>query len=505
MFCAQPPTPPPQFSGSSAGRFVLYWEYMNIVIIGAGFTGVQLAKRLINEKNDVILIDNNEDVVRHASNRLDCTVELADGNSLETLESFNIGEKDALVTLTDSDEVNMITCSMVDAVYPSVLKIARVRNYSYYVNTNAAAKHHSETFSGKHRPLYGIDFMIHPDVEAAEAIVRAVEHGAVSDVVTFGSNYELTALQIESGSKIDGVALKDLRTLADFKFIVVYVENENGSSLPSGGTVLHAGNRVGILAAREHAPRLLQLCGAKIDALKKIVLVGAGRIGSIVAEHIIEKNKAPFFRRLFESSQQKIMRNLIIVDSDERRCDEASKRFPTAKVICGDITDDSLIQEEGIDNCDLLIGATHNHEINMVMCAYLESLGVEKTVALVAHSAFAEIARKLGVEVVVPLRDTIVDSIMSHLRGKNVTGIHTVSNGAFEIVECDLPPTSRVVGKSLKDIASPGEYLLLLIRKYGEERYDLPAGNTALSAGDHLVLIAQTGNKKVLEKFSGES
>ena len=107
---------------------------MNIVIIGAGFTGMELAKRLINEKNTVTLIDNDEETVRHASNRLDCTVLLSDGNSLETLEQAGIGRADALVTVTDSDEINMITCSLVDAVYPSVLKIARVRNYAYYLN-----------------------------------------------------------------------------------------------------------------------------------------------------------------------------------------------------------------------------------------------------------------------------------------------------------------------------------------------------------------------------------
>ena len=59
---------------------------MKIVIVGAGFTGTQLAKRLINGKNDVVLIDNDEDVVRHASNRLDCNVIQADGNNLDTLE-----------------------------------------------------------------------------------------------------------------------------------------------------------------------------------------------------------------------------------------------------------------------------------------------------------------------------------------------------------------------------------------------------------------------------------
>ena len=35
---------------------------MKIVIVGAGFTGIQLAKRLINGKNDVVLIDNDDEV-----------------------------------------------------------------------------------------------------------------------------------------------------------------------------------------------------------------------------------------------------------------------------------------------------------------------------------------------------------------------------------------------------------------------------------------------------------
>ena len=113
---------------------------MKIVIVGAGFTGVQLAKLLINEKNQVTIIDNDEETVRYASNMLDCTVLCDDGNNLEVLESIGIAKADALVCVTSSDEVNMITCSLVDAVYPNITKIARVRNYAYYVNTAAAEK-----------------------------------------------------------------------------------------------------------------------------------------------------------------------------------------------------------------------------------------------------------------------------------------------------------------------------------------------------------------------------
>ena len=59
---------------------------MKIVIIGAGFTGMQLARTLIEEGNAVVLVDNDADRVRHAGDQLDGLVVKAAGNDLEALE-----------------------------------------------------------------------------------------------------------------------------------------------------------------------------------------------------------------------------------------------------------------------------------------------------------------------------------------------------------------------------------------------------------------------------------
>lgn len=482
---------------------------MNIMIIGAGFTGIQLAKRLLNEDNTVTIIDNNEETVENVKGQLDCDAFAVDGNNLENLEEHGIAKQDALVVVTDNDEVNMITCSLVDSVYPDILKIARVRNYAYYINTNVAAKHHADAFKGNHRPLYGIDYMVHPDVEAAEAIVKAVEHGAIGDIVDFGDNgeYEVTALQIEKDSRLDGTALKNIRNLTDKKFLVVYQETKDPesenmvSALPSGETILHAGDRIGIITAKENLGDMLDLCGIQTEKIKKICLCGIGRVGTIVAEKIFEKDTNSAIRK-FLRKEKKSSQSLTIIDTDLELCEAAKNKFPQANVVHADITDDNIIEEERIDKCNLLICATHNHELNMVISAYLESLGVEKSIVLVNQAQYGNIARKLGIEVAIPMRDTLVDSIISHLHGKSVKGIHTVSNGEFEIVECNLSSSSKFAGKQLKDIANPGQYLVLLIKKSGSRNYELPQGDSVLNSGDHIVLIEKTGNKKVLEKFS---
>ena len=169
-----------------------------------------------------------------------------------------------------------------------------------------------------------------------------------------------------------------------------------------------------------------------------------------------------------------------------------------------DATDETFLRDEGIVNFDLAICTTHNHEMNMVLAAYLESLGVKQTVSLVGSSAFAEISRKLGIDVPVPLRDAVVDSIMSHLRGKSVKEIHTVTNGELEVVECEITSSSKVSGKTLREISNPGTFLVLMARKSGIETYEIVDGNTKIYAGDHVVLITQADNsKKVLSYFSG--
>ncbi len=474
---------------------------MKIVIIGAGFTGTQLAKRLINGKNDVVLIDNNEDVVRHASNSLDCEVLTADGNNLATLEEAGIDKADALVCVTSSDEVNMITCSLVDSVYPKLLKIARVRNYAYYTNTASAALKHTGNNSNTFRPLYGIDFMVHPDVEAAKAIVSSLEHGSVIDSIPFeNTDFELSRVTVEKGSELEGKSLQDVRKLFDKPVIISYVESDGKTSLPDGATIINADDCLGVLMHHDDLQAFLKLCGLKKKSINKIMLVGAGRIGTIVAEKLVHK-KSKIVNRFF-SFKRKVAEEFVIIDTNAERAKAASENFKNARVFKADASDETFIHEEGLDNFDLVICATHNYSLNMVLAAFLESLGIENSICLVTTSAFADIARKIGVEVAIPVQESVVDSIMSHLKGKSVTGLHTVNDGSLELIELNIQKESEVTGKSLIEIAEKGKFLILMVLKNGMSSYSIPTGSTVLSEGDKVVLMLNTQySQGVLGKF----
>lgn len=472
---------------------------MRIIIVGAGFTGIQLAKRLISEGNDIVIIEKEEDTVRHTLNFLDCMVIQATGNNLDTLIEAGIAKADALVAVTSSDEVNMITCSLVQSVYPELIKIARVRNDNYY---STYKKNYSSISSGK--SLYGIDFMVHPDIEAAKAITTAVRHGAVTDVLEFeNADYSVFCMTVEEGSAFDGIEIQNIKKLTkDVPFLLAYVIKDGEPSIPTGSTVLKGGDRIGILTNRDYVSEFLLLCGSDVGKIRKIAIVGAGRIGTLIANGIINPKKESVFSDFFGLRRKNRSEDLMIIESDPERVKAASERFPDAKVFLADITDEGFVEEEVLGNVDLVIAATSNHELNMVTAAYLKSLGIEHTIALVASSNFAFMANNIGIDVAVPIKDAVVDSILGHLRGDSVTGIHSVSGGELEITEITLPEDWEETGTLLKEIAKPGLFVVLLVKKHNREEYFIPSGDTELVSNDKLVVLIHSENLvSVLETF----
>ena len=460
---------------------------MKVVVIGAGFTGVQLARTLIAEGNNVVLMDNDPERVHLSRNKLDCTVVQTDGNSLKALEDAGVSSARALVALTEDDEVNMVVCALVAPSYKNLLKIARVRNDDYYASA-----------------IMGVDRMVHPDVAAASAICRAMSHGAVGNIVPIGGGFGIASIPVEAGSSMAGVPLWTLASFPEWRYLVAYVESGGEAFLPSGETVLSPGDRVGILSATADMPNLMKFAESEANAMpRRVAVFGAGHIGSLVVEKLLAERQTSFFGSLFGGARAGC--EIAFVDGDERLCREASERFRDVRVLCGEITDTDFIREEGLGSFDLMVAASDNYERNLVIASYLKSQGVAKTIALTESSDFDDVARKLGVDVAVSMRDTVVDSIMSHLRGGGVTSVHTVCNGRFEIGECDVSPTAKVVGKALKDISRHGEYLLLLLRPAGGDVLAMPRGDTLIGAGDHVVLAMRAGDLEVVRLFGGKS
>jgi trk system potassium uptake protein TrkA len=475
---------------------------LRIVIIGAGFTGGLLAKALIAEGNNVVLIDSNAERVRAASDQLDCTVVEADGSSIDVLEKAGIASADALVTLSGDDETNVIICSLVDAVYPDVLKIARVRDYDHYKRILEVMRRGGSSGAENKRPTLGIDHIVNPDVSAAGSIMRAMEIGASGSAIEVDDNYVIVVLPLADECKVAGKKLKDLAALEGWNFLVAFIESEGEASLPNGESVLNAGDHVGILVRKDDMSALLDFVGANSAPIERVAIFGADNVGALAVAAQMESSQS-FWYRLLSFGRSK-NRRLLVIDRDLQRCRWLAEKFPDARILNGDITEDGLLQGEGVCECDLMIAASGNYERNLMTAAYLKLRGVGRVIALTSDSAFDEIAAKLGVDVTVPMRDVVIDTIVSHLRGRNIKSVHSVGARKYEIVSCEVSPESKAAGKRLSDIGSNDDLLVLLVKEPQSDISEIPNGSTVMSVGAQVVLIVPAGKTGILRMFAGK-
>jgi trk system potassium uptake protein TrkA len=488
---------------------------MRIIIVGAGIVGTQLARHLVGEQHEVSLIESDEERARHASNRLDCLVLHDEGNSLNALEEAGTAKADALVCVTGSDELNMIICGLAASRYPELLKIARVRNDDYLtlISPNAAPsgggfpgnRHGAPSPAVPGPPhILGVDFFVHPDVEAAKSVLNAVEHGAMGDILSFANTaYELGAVDISGESPFDGLALKDFRSLVKGESLVTLVERRGESILPTGATVLSRGDRLHILAREPEMDQVFKLAGHIEKPLRKIGIVGGGKVGTLVAGGLLEREEVPDFSvfALLKNLMPRLSRRVIIIERDYRLCKDLAARFPEALILNEDISDESFVAEERLDDLDLIITTTNQQELNIITAVYLKSRGVDRTIALVSGSGYAAIARQLGVDVVIPMKSVVVDSIISHLMGRRVRGVHRLGDGSIGIIEVEIGPQAPVTDTSLTEFRLSAGGLVMLVNR-GAQSF-IPRGDYVFTAGDRIILIAKNGSDAEIERLFG--
>ncbi|MDR3191918.1 MAG: NAD-binding protein [Treponema sp.] len=483
---------------------------MRIVVVGAGRVGFSLCQRLIQENHDVSLIEANEERARHASNRLDCLVIHNEGNNIRALEEADIARAEALVCVTDSDELNMIICGLAASRYPKLVKVARVRNDEYVRFRRTGVQ------GGGEDTVLGIDHFIHPDIEAARWVLNAIDRGALGDVLAFPETpYELSSMEIAPGSPLDGLSLMDYRKVYTGESLVTMVERNGACFLPDGNTALAAGDRIHIFAPGDETEEIFKLAGRSGPAPRKIGILGGGQVGTLIAEGILYPDRqeadlaAPFdipakkkgIFSFLKALASKNLRRVVIIEQDYNLCKELSSRFPEALVLNEDISDESFVAEERINSLDLIVAATNYQELNIITAVYLKSRGVGRAIAMVSGTGYGIIARQLGVNVVIPMGQVVVDSILSRLIGGGVRGVHRIGDGSAGIFELEVGEEAPSADKPITDFHLGSKALLMLANRNGDSF--IPRGDYVFKAGDRVIVIAKNDSEKEIEKFFG--
>ena len=141
--------------------------------------------------------------------------------------------------------------------------------------------------------MLDIDYIVNPEIEAGRAIVQTVEHGATSEVVTLGdTDIEMRVLPIMADSAFCDRTIAQARAELPLEFLVCGLLRGERFYLPRGDTRVREGDELYLSASEEVLDQLFNRAGRPKLRMRQVILVGGGRVGSFVAESLIESPRA---------------------------------------------------------------------------------------------------------------------------------------------------------------------------------------------------------------------
>lgn len=447
---------------------------MQIIIIGGGGVGYELARNLSGKKQDVTIIEKNPDKAFMLSERLDVMVIEGSGANVNDLEKAGIKDAELVIAVTQIDEVNIIACMVAKRLGVNIT-VARVRNPEYFEKSHALIKEQM-----------GIDFVINPEKVAAYEISKMIHFPDASDIEYFArGKVMMLGLTVDEKAGITDQSLTDL-PLPPGCIIVGINRPGKKFLIPDGSDMVKPGDKIYMQGSASHLRKASWLLHHEHLQVENVTILGGGMTGYQLAS-LLEKNirHRPF--------------HIKIVEKDPSRCEELSCHLSRTLILQGDATDLTFFKEEDLEEADVLVTATGDDRTNILAGLLGKQLGAKKIISEVTAIDYLSIFETLGIDSVVNSHLITAAQILRFTRKEDVVALSILKDENAEMLELILPETARVAGKELSKAGFPRGMLIGAIVR--DEAVIMPHGDTKLLPGDRLVIFALPHVSSMLDRF----
>ena len=311
----------------------------------------------------------------------------------------------------------------------------------------------------------GIDMIINPENATAIEISRLLRFPSAANIETFcRGRVELMGFRIQEGDFMAGKPLYDLSDqVKRLSLLFCAVDREGEVTIPNGSFVPQVGDKLYLVGRPASLDQFFRLLGRYTPKVKDVFIAGGGKVSLYLAA-ILEKMRM----------------RVKIVEISEERCRHISETFPHTTVICGDGTDQELLESERMSAADAFVALTDRDEDNLIISLYAMQQGVQKVVAKSNRQNYAGIARAVGLDSVISPKLITAAQILQVVRGMQ---------NSQEAMEFTVRDTTRHLRTPLKDLHLKNGILLAVIMR-GREII-IPEGSSYIQEGDSVILISR--------------
>jgi len=209
----------------------------------------------------------------------------------------------------------------------------------------------------------------------------------------------------------------------------------------------------------------------------KIIIVGAGIIGTNLAVSLSKENHEVFLIEVNEDVARKV---------DEK---------VDAKVFLGKGSDPAVLKGAGVEDADLVIAVTTSDETNLVVCNLATAFGAKRQIARVRDTALSASVhqlgcRQFGVDEIINPEEVAAQDIIKTIKTPGSREVADFADGRMLLRAFHVPETSPLSSMRIGELREedfPWPFLIIALIRNSE--VVIPSGSTVLEANDRIYVL----------------
>lgn len=226
----------------------------------------------------------------------------------------------------------------------------------------------------------------------------------------------------------------------------------------------------------------------------KIIIAGAGEVGFHLAKLLS-----------YESQ------DITLIDSNKASLAYADTHLDI-RVLKGDATSITILQDAQVENSDLVIGVTSSETTNITLCMLAKQLGCKRTIARISNTEFIDNKEtvnfsELGIDELISPEELAATEIQLLLTQSGFNDSYEFEDGALIMVGIALPKSAPFVGKSVKEAANifpELHFMPIAMQRMGTQFTVIPRGDTVFKEEDQVYFITDKEGVDELYKLTGK-
>ena len=196
--------------------------------------------------------------------------------------------------------------------------------------------------------------------------------------------------------------------------------------------------------------------------------------------------------------------NLSIIEENPEKCRWLNEQLgDDVNVICGDGTEEELLEQENLTSFGALVPLLDHDEENMMTGLYAIRRGVSKVIAKVDRMNYMDVLADMGLDSVVSPKLTTANTILRTVRAlarsqsSVVEKLYRIVEDKVEALEFTAKEGAPYLNIPLSKLRiRKGVLVAVLVRN---RRIIIPFGDDHIEAGDTVILIARASSIAALE------